>query len=54
MEAYTLVKHLRFGYADVQDMSSVDRRRYLDYFGEESAIRKKAMEDSGNKRYRGR
>ena len=53
MEAYTLVKHLRFDFASVQDMSSVDRRLYLDLFGEEAAIRKKSMEDLTSKRYGG-
>ena len=53
MEAYTLVKHLRFDFAAVQDMSSVERRIYLGLFGEETAVRKKSMEDMASKRYGG-
>jgi len=45
---------MKFDYAAIQDMPSVERRRYLIFYGEEMAARKKSMEDMKNKRYGGR
>tara|TARA_Y100000034_G_C6880669_1_gene403503 strand:- start:637 stop:798 length:162 start_codon:yes stop_codon:yes gene_type:complete len=52
VEAYTLVKQLKFDYTSVQHMSSLDRKHFLQLYGKEMELRKESMESMKNNRYR--
>ena len=54
LEAYSLVKHAKFDYASVTQMSSVQRNTFLKIYRMEIKARKKAMEDMKDKRHGGR
>jgi len=44
------VKHVRFSYADVKDMSRADRSAFLEFFSQEIEEEKRASQQHSNRR----
>ena len=51
-ESYALVKHLKFDFSSVKEMSSVQRHAFLALYAAEVKVQKDAIEERKNKGYR--
>jgi hypothetical protein len=49
-EAYILVKHCRFAYSDIQDMSKAERALFLEFFTNELEEEKRASKQHTSRR----
>ena len=49
-EGYALVKHIKFSYADVLKMTSLERHEFINLLQMENELKNQAMEDAKNSR----
>jgi len=49
-----LVKHCRFDFASVQDLTAIERQNFLEFFIADQEAEAEAIKESQNKNFRGR